>query len=264
VENQPEPHRIARAIVRPPSATFAQGLTSSTHGKPDIALALEQHARYCAALEQCGLTLQRLAPDPDFPDSTFVEDTAIVLGDCAILTRPGAPSRQGEVARVAPVLRERFARVRAIEAPGTLDGGDVCHAGTHFFIGISERTNEDGARQLAALLREEGCTSAPIDMHGVPGILHLKSGMSWLGGRSLALLDTLIDRDEFAGWEVVRVPPHETYAANCIRINAHLLIAAGYPRFEAAVREHGHAIIALDMSEFRKMDGALTCLSLRY
>jgi dimethylargininase len=255
---------FTRAIVRPPPATFAAGLTSAALGPPDLGKALIQHANYCAALEQCGLELIHLPPDPDFPDSTFVEDTAVLFGDGVILTRPGAASRSGEVERIEATLRGLFQSVHAIVVPGTVDGGDVCQAGNHFFIGISERTNEDGAYQLANIVERGGSTSTLVDVRGVPGILHLKSGISYLGANRLALIDTMADRDEFAHYEIVRVPPHERYAANCLRINANLLVAAGHPRLELALRGFGYPVIALDMSEFRKMDGALTCLSLRF
>ena len=255
---------FTRAIVRPPALNFAQGLTSVDLGKPDHARALEQHARYCTALEQCGLTLTHLPADARFPDSTFVEDTAIVTDRCAILTRPGAASRAGEVAGIEPVLRKSFARVHAIAAPGTVDGGDVCQVEDHFFIGISERTNAEGAGQLAGILDGEGFTSTAIDIRGVDGILHLKSGISYLGDNRLALIDALADRAEFGGHTIVRIADAESYAANFLRINESVILSAGSPQFESRVRDFGYPVVALDMSEFRKMDGALSCLSLRF
>jgi dimethylargininase len=256
---------FSHAIVRPPPATFSRGLTSVPHlGAPDVAKALVQHAAYCSALEQCGLALSRLPPADDFPDSTFIEDTAVVTAQCAILTCPGAASRKGEVALNEPTLRALFEHRHRIEAPGTLDGGDVCQAGEHFFIGISERTNEHGARQLIALLAAYGHPSTLIDVCKVPGILHLKTGVSWLGDNRITLIDTLADLAAFRDYEVVRMHPKENYAANCLRINDHVVISAGFPRFESAVRELGYPVIALDMSEFRKMDGGLSCLSLRF
>jgi len=255
---------LTRAIVRPPATTFAAGLTSADLGTPDLAKAIEQHERYCTALEACGLILIRLPPDADFPDSTFVEDTAVVGKDWAILACPGAASRSGEVARIEPLLRETFAHVEAISSPGTVDGGDVCHANGHFFIGVSERTNAEGASQLARLLGSLGHSATAVDLHNVPGMLHLKSGLSYLGDNRLALIDTLADREEFRGFELVRVHPHERYAANCVRINDRILMAAGHPRLESTLTSLGYSVIALEMSEFRKMDGALTCLSLRF
>jgi dimethylargininase len=256
---------FTRAIVRPPAASFPHGLSSAGLGAPDTELARAQHERYCDALERCGLALTRLDPVEEFPDSTFVEDTAIVVTDSfAVLTRPGAPSRSGEVALIEPVLGSSFDVIHRIEVPGSVDGGDVVRVGERFFIGVSERTNAEGAGQLAALLRRHGFASTFIDVRDVPGILHLKTGISWLGGDRITLIDTLAGIDAFAGFDVVRVHPRENYAANCLRINDNVVIAAGFPRFEAAVRSFGVPVIALDMSEFRKMDGGLTCLSLRF
>jgi dimethylargininase len=229
-----------------------------------VALALTQHARYCAALEQCGLALTRLPADPRHPDSTFVEDAAVITSGGAVLARPGAPSRLGEVKGVAEALGRFFPRLRGITPTGTLDGGDVCEAGEHFYIGISRRTNEEGARQLAAILAEEGRTASLVDIRDVDGILHLKSGLAWLGGRRLAVWDTLAGHPGFRGWELLHVGTDDRYAANCVLVNGRLLVAAGHPGFETALRELGHEPLVLDMSEFRKMDGGLSCLSLRF
>lgn len=255
---------LTRAITRPPAASFAQGLTTSGLGAPDLGKALDQHARYCAALERCGLTLTRLPADAAHPDSTFVEDTAIVTARCAILTHPGAPSRVGEVASIGAALSQFHPRIHKIAAPGTVDGGDICQADNHFFIGISERTSVEGARQLADILSREGFTSATVDIRGLPGILHLKSGISYLGDQRLVVIDALADHAAFRECEIVRTAPAEEYAANFLRLNDHLLISAGFPQFESRVRELDLPVIALDMSEFRKMDGALSCLSLRF
>lgn len=255
---------IKHAIVCPPSASFPRGLTSARLGAPDVDLALIQHARYCRALEECGVSVVRLPADDAFPDSTFIEDTAVVTPRCAVIARPGAPSRSGEIAAVESALVRWFPDVLRIEAPGTLDGGDVCRAGDRFFIGISERTNEHGAHQLAALLAGHDYASTLIDIRSVPGVLHLKSGACSLGDNRLAVIDTLTDIAEFAGYEIVRLHGKDHYAANCLRVNDHVVIADGYPRFESALRELGYAVVTVDMSEFRKMDGGPTCLSLRF
>lgn len=253
-----------RAIVRPPAGNFAEGLTTVDLGVPDVARALGQHARYCDALERCGLALTRLEPDPRFPDSTFVEDTAILTPRGAVLTRPGAPSRSGEVEAIETALRPFFPDLLRIAAPGTVDGGDICEAGDHFFLGISERTNPEGARQLARHLERLGHSSAEVDIRGIPGILHLKSGIAAIDARRLVVIDALAGHPAFRGYELVRVAPEEAYAANCVRVNDALFVAAGYPRFEAQARRLGLEVIALDMSEFAKMDGGLSCLSLRF
>ena len=127
---------LTKAIIRPPAENFADGLTTADLGTPDFDQTLAQHARYCAALEQCGLALTRLPPDAGYPDSTFVEDTAVLTPQSAILTHPGAPSRQGEVTSIREALRPFYPQTHTITAPGTLDGGDICEAGTHFCIEI--------------------------------------------------------------------------------------------------------------------------------
>ncbi len=256
--------RFTRAIVRPPAATFTAGITTSGLGPPDLALALEQHAAYCQTLERLGLSLFQLEPDVRFPDSTFVEDAAIVTDRGAILTRPGAASRAGEVAALGAALGRWFPDLDAITAPGTVDGGDVCEAGPHFFIGLSARTNAEGAAQLAAWLEKRGFGSSVIDIRRMPGLLHLKTGLSWLGARRLLAGEEAAGHEALSGWEVVRVPAGEEYAANCITVNDVVLIAQGYPRTAALLGALGYEVTALGMSEYRKMDGGLSCLSVRW
>lgn len=255
---------LRRAIVRPPAENFAAGLTTVDLGVPDVPRALAQHAAYCEALERRGLALTRLAPDPAFPDSTFVEDAAIPTARGVVITRPGAPSREGEAAAIAPALAPFYPTPVRIEPPGTVDGGDVCEAGSHFFIGVSKRTNAEGARQLARHLSAWGYTTGEVDVRQVPGILHLKSGIAAIDEKRLVVMEALAEHPAFRGFERVAVAPSETYAANCVRINDALLVAAGFPRFEAAARRLGLDVIVLDMSEFEKMDGGLSCLSLRF
>lgn len=255
--------RFDRALVRPPAASFAAGLTTAALGAPDVARALEQHAEYCRVLERCGLALTRLEPDDRHPDSTFVEDTAIVVGARALLTRPGAPSRAGEVDAIAPALRREIASVDRIAAGATLDGGDICETAGLVLAGRSERTDDEGIRQLAAWLGPLDLPVAVIDIRGIPGILHLKSGLSWLGEGRLAVIDALAGHPALAGFQRVRVAPAESYAANCVRVNDRVLVAAGHPRFQTELGALGYRVETLPMSEFRKMDGGLTCLSLR-
>jgi dimethylargininase len=250
--------------VRPPGPNFADGLTTVDLGRPDLRRALSQHAAYCDALEECGLALTRLEADPRHPDSTFVEDTAILTPHGAILTRPGAPSRSGEVDAIRVPLSNFFSEFSEIAAPGTLDAGDICEAGDHYFIGISDRTNEEGAGQLAAILAGMGATSALVDIRGVPGILHLKSGIAYPGNGRIVAIDALAGHPALASQEVVRVPSDEAYAANCDRVNDRVLFAAGHPRLEASLRRMGYDLLLLEMSEFQKMDGGLSCLSLRF
>jgi dimethylargininase len=255
---------FSRAIVRPPGPTFAGGITTSDLGPPDLELALDQHEEYCRALEGLGLSLLRLDPDPALPDSTFVEDTAIVTGRGAILTRPGARSRMGEVESIGLALERWFAGIDVISAPGTVDGGDICEAGSHFFIGQSSRTNAEGAAQLGRWLSERGFTSSVIDIRRLPSLLHLKTGLSWLGGRRLLAGADLDGHEALKGWDVVQVPPGEAYAANCILVNEAVLVARGFRATQHLVGGLGYEVVEVGMSEYRKMDGGLSCLSLRW
>ncbi len=255
--------RYTRAIVRPPAANYAQGLTDANEGPPDYALALSQHQAYCQALIDCGLTLTTLPADPRFPDSTFVEDTAIVTARGAILTRPGAPSRAGETASMLPVLQDLYGELARITAPGTVDGGDVCEIGEHFLIGLSQRTNEEGARQLAGILQGMGYRADTLDIRSVPRLLHLKTGMSWLGGNWLLVSHDLPRTEALAPYELIITSAAEDYAANCIHINDRVLIPAGYPELARSLVALGFELLPLQMSEYRKMDGGLSCLSLR-
>jgi len=256
--------RFRHAIVRLPGSNFASGLSTGTYGAPDYSLALHQHARYCRALEQCGLTLTVLEPDLRYPDSTFVEDTAVLVKECAVLTYPGAPTRSGEVEAIRRTIDSAFDRVEAILPPGTLDGGDICEAENHFLIGISERTNEEGARQLAEFLKRHGYTSAAVDIRGMQGILHLKSGLAYVGDNTLVVTGALANCAALQGFQQDRVPREEEYAANCIRVNEDVLVAAGFPKLKASLEGLGYRLLEVEMSEFQKMDGGLSCLSLRY
>ncbi|HKD19430.1 MAG TPA: N(G),N(G)-dimethylarginine dimethylaminohydrolase [Thermoanaerobaculia bacterium] len=253
-----------RAIVRPPADNFAEGLTTVELGRPDVAKALDQHAAYCAALERCGLMVTHLSPDPRYPDSTFVEDTAILTPRGAVLTRPGAPTRAGEAAAIEPALRCFYPGLPRIEPPGTVDGGDICEAGNHYFIGVSQRTNAEGARQLALHLGRLGHTSEEVDIRGMSEILHLKSGIAAISERLLAVIGPLAAHPAFRTYERLEVDPAESYAANCVRVNDALLVAAGYPKLAAELRRRSLETIELEMSEFEKMDGGLSCLSLRF
>jgi dimethylargininase len=275
---------FTKAIVRKPGANFADGLTSVDFGVPDYAKALTQWEAYCAALESCGLALTVLEEDLAHPDSTFVEDAAVLTEHGAMLTRPGAASRSGEVEAIAPTVRLFYSNAVAIAAPGTLDGGDICEAvndiggdtggdagkdtgkdaGGHFFLGISKRTNEEGARQLAEHLAKEGFTCSTVDVRAMTTILHLKSGISYIGDNVLVVMEEMADRPEFAGYDLLRVPEEESYGANCVRVNDRVLVADGYPWLTGELRRRGFDPLILDMSEFRKMDGGLSCLSLRF
>ena len=252
------------AIVRIPGSNFDAGLTSVSLGRPDFERVLQQHAQYCEALIECGLTITTLDADLRFPDSTFVEDTAVLTPNGAVLTRPGAASREGEVDAIRPAILNYFPSPLTIEAPGTLDGGDICEAGDHFFLGLSHRTNEEGAHQLAAHLAALGYTSSTIDVRAMTSILHLKSGISYIGENTLVVMEEMAANPQFRSFNLIQVGLDESYGANCVRVNGRVLVAAGFPKLTADLQARGFDPLVLEMSEFQKMDGGLSCLSLRF
>jgi dimethylargininase len=252
------------AIVRLPGSNFAEGLTTVDLGAPEFERVLEQHSAYCQALRECGLTLTMLEADLRHPDSTFVEDAAVITPRGAILTRPGAASREGEVAAIKPTIESFYPVMLQIDAPGTLDGGDICEAGDHFFLGLSHRTNEAGAEQLAAHLGSQGYTSSTVDVREMTSILHLKSGISYIGENTLVVLEEMAENPAFAGYDLVQVSAEESYGANCVRVNDRVLVAKGFPKLMDELIARGFNPLPLDMSEFQKMDGGLSCLSLRF
>ena len=248
----------SKAIVRKPGRNFPEGLTTSNLGKPDIEKALEQHAAYREALARCGLEVTVLEADERYPDGCFVEDTAIVAPGVAVITRPGALSRRGEETEIGRVLSGIMDTVTVV-TPGTLEGGDVLRMDNHYFIGISERTNREGAGQLSSILSNYGFTTSVAE---VSAGLHLKSDIAYLGNGNI------ISTPAFSGLvpsaNVIITEPEENYSANCLRINDYLLIPCGFPKSKKKIADLGYNIIELDMSEFRKLDGGLTCLSLLF
>ena len=249
-----------RAIIRQPGPAFVDGLTSAHLGKPDWSLALRQHGQYQRALERAGLEVTVLSTEPDFPDCPFVEDTAVVTAQGAVITNPGAPSRNGEQRSVRSVLAQ-FLSLVDILPPGTLDGGDVLRIEDRFVIGLSQRTNRQGAGQLANHLRQWGYESECLE---VGDMLHLKSGVNYIGRGNLLVTRALADQPLFASLHRVLVDDEEAYAANSIFVHGTLLLPAGFPRVQAALGLLGYSVVTLDLSEFRKVDGGMTCLSVLF
>lgn len=250
---------FSHAITRTPGPDYSLGLTTSTLAAPDMELTLAQHDAYVRCLESLGLTVTVLPPAPGFPDACFVEDTAVVVREVAVVSRPGAPSRQGEVDSMIQPLSEHRPLAR-IEAPGTLDGGDILQVGRRFFIGVSDRTNEHGARQLESILAKHGYTSTLIE---VAAGLHLKSSLNYVGENTMLVTADFARHPAIADFERIICPAGEEYAANTLLMNGTLIMPTGYPRTKALLTPLGMPIIELDTSEYRKMDGGLTCLSLR-
>ena len=250
-----------RAIVRTPGHSMVNGITSANLGVPDYSLALAQHQTYVSALQDCGLTVTVLPPDENHPDSIFVEDTALLTPKCAIIMRPGASSRRGEIEKMEAIVKEHFQTVRKVESPGTADAGDIMMVGNHYYIGLSERTNPPGAKQIIDILKSLGMTGSTIPLKRV---LHLKSGVAYLENDNLLVAGEFKSHPELSKFNQIGVDDDEQYAANCVWINGTVLVPAGFPRTEQAVKTCGYMTIALDVSEFRKLDGGLSCLSLRF
>jgi dimethylargininase len=248
------------AITRKPGKNFAEGLTTSTLGAPDYELILKQHAAYIDTLQSIGLEVIVLDEERDYPDAHFVEDTAVVAPEVAVIARPGATVRQGEEDSIAPVLA-KYRKTWRIQAPGALDGGDVLMVGNHIFIGISDRTNKDGAAQLGKFLEAYGKTWETLP---VGAGLHLKSSINYIGKNTFVVTEEFANEEAFGAYDKIVVDVDETYAANTLWINDYLITPAGFPATRAKLDATGIKIIELDMSEVRKMDGGLTCLSLRF
>jgi dimethylargininase len=248
----------SKAIVRRPGRNFAEGITTANRGKPDFEKALEQHSAYCDALTGCGLELIILEADERYPDGCFVEDTAIVTSEVAVITKPGAASRMGEESEISETL-SKFRKIENVKLPGTLDGGDVLRVENHFFIGISGRTNRAGARQLSAILSKYGYTASETE---VGSGLHLKSGIAYLGKGNFISEERYLKMTGSS--RIIISDQEESYSTNCLPVNDFLLIPKGFPKSKKKILELGYSIIELDMSEFRKMDGGLTCLSLLF
>jgi dimethylargininase len=251
---------FSHAIVRKPGPDFAQGITTSHLGSPDYSKMLKQHDAYTQTLQNLGLAVDVLDPLPGFPDAHFVEDAAVVVPELAVLTFPGAKSRQGEQDAIEPILR-RYRPIRKIEPPGTLDGGDVMMVERLFFIGLSDRTNQEGAEQLGRILEEFGYT---WKMVRVSAGLHLKSSVNYIGNGTLLVAPEFASLAEFDLFRKIIVDPDEIYASNTLWINGTLLTPQGFPNTFDNLQQLGLPLIELEMSEARKMDGGLSCLSLRF
>lgn len=256
-----EVNMFSNVIVRKPGRSLTEGISSTSLGKPDYENALRQHAGYIEALKQCGVRVTVLEAEEKYPDSVFIEDTAVLAKKCAVITNPGAPSRRGEEVSVKGALEKFYTRIESIHAPGTLEGGDVMMVGDHFYVGLSARTNEEGVRQFGEILNKYGYTSSGIEMKE---FLHLKTGLAYLENTNLLIAGEFIRHPEFEKYNRIKIDPSENYAANCIWVNNKVLVPLGYPGTKASIKAAGYETLEVDVSEFKKLDGGLSCLSLRF
>jgi dimethylargininase len=224
----------------------------------DVDTARAQHAIYVAALADAGYRVESLAAAADMPDAVFVEDTAVVFDRFAIVMRPGAASRRAEVPEVAPVLG-RYRELRAIEAPATIDGGDVLVAGRRVFIGRSSRTNADAIAQMRRMLAASGYSVCELT---VDDCLHLKSAVTCVADGTLLINPGWLDRGALRDFELIAVDPREPYAANALRLRDRLVFPAAFPRTAERLAARGMRVTTVDASELAKAEGAVTCCSL--
>jgi len=249
-------------IVKRPARALSNGITSAPElGKPVYEKALKQHDAYIEALKKCDVNVKILEADERYPDSCFVEDVAVCTKEFAMVTSPGAPTRKGEEKEIVEALREFYTNIEYIKAPGTLEGGDVMMVGDHYYIGLSERTNQKGADQLIAALKKYGMDGSVVKMKEM---LHLKTGLAYLEENVLLVAGEFIEDERFNKYNKLVVEEDEAYGANCIRVNDYVLVPKGYDKVKSKIEGVGLKTIVVDTSEYRKVDGGLSCLSLRF
>lgn len=251
-------------IVRRPAKSMIEGITSAPElGKPDYELAIKQHDAYIEALKLCGVKVTVLEALEKYPDSCFVEDTAVLTPKCAVISNPGAPTRREESMLMVDTIRKFYNddQIEYIASPGTMEGGDVMMVGNHFYVGLSARTNEEGFKQFKAALEKYGYTCSLVPLEKV---LHLKTGVNYIENSNMLVAGEFIEKDDFKSFNKIVVPENEAYGANCIWVNDTVIVPEGYPTVEKGVRDAGYNVIVTDTSEYRKLDGGLSCLSLRF
>ena len=258
----PHVFHFNNALVRTPCHAIVKGLRALDLGAPDFQTVLGEHAAYRDALEAAGVAVEILPALEAYPDSMFVEDPALVFTEGAIVMRPGAQSRFGEAAEIAPILKRRFDRVIDLKGPGFADGGDILVLPNRVMIGLSDRTNEEGARALSEALQSLG--KNPTIVRTPPDVLHFKSDCSLLDETTILSTKRLAASGVFDGLRVILTPEGEEGAANALRINDRVFLGSAFPKTRAALEAAGYKIIPLATSEIAKVDAGLSCMSLRW
>lgn len=255
--------RFTHAICRRPAASILHGLRAVDTGAPDLARMQAHHDAYVAALRSTGARVTVLEPLEAFPDSVFVEDTALCLPDIAVVMRPGAPSRLGEAAAMAPHLAAHYPDLQHIAGPGShIEGGDILVTGREVLVGRSARTNAAGVAELAALLALRGYRLREV--HTPPGVLHFKTDCSLLDAGTVLATGRLAASGCFSGYRVILTAPGEEAAANAIRFNDLVLVAEGFPATRDRLLAAGFEVREIGNSECARLDGGMSCLSLRF
>ena len=255
-------YEFTRAITRLPARSIVNGLRAEDIGDPDYEQMLRDHAHYVATLKQAGAEVTELSANEEFPDSVFVEDVALCLPGIAVLMRPGAPTRAGEVAGMAPVLHDFFDEIAQIEAPGHIEGGDILTTSREILVGRSERTDSAGIAQLAAILEPRGYRVREV--FTPPGVLHFKTDCSLLDAETILATPRLDASGCFSEYRVIHTAENEEAAANSIRYNELVLMPAGFPNTRERLIDAGYEVHEINNSECAKLDGGMSCLSLRF
>ncbi|AFO93512.1 dimethylarginine dimethylaminohydrolase (plasmid) [Phaeobacter inhibens] len=255
-------YEFTRAITRRPASSITDGLRAEDIGTPDLDKMLAAHADYVSALKSTGAEVIELPPLEAFPDAVFVEDTALCLPKGAVLMRPGAPSRLGEVAEMAPTLRQCYDEVREIKGPGFIEGGDILVTGREILVGRSARTDAAGVAELAEIVADWGHSLREV--FTPEGVLHFKTDCSLMDAETILSTKRLDASGCFEGYRVLHVAEGEEAAANAIRYNNLVLMAADFPRTAEMLDREGFEVVQISNTECAKLDGGMSCLSLRF
>ncbi len=256
-------YRFTHAITRRPGQSITGGLRAVDTGAPNLATMLGHHTDYVTALRSTGATVIELDPLEAYPDSVFVEDTALCLPDGAVVMRPGAPSRLGEAAEMAPNLKALYAEVVTIDGPDSfIEGGDILTTEREILVGRSARTNAAGIAELTRKVAPWGHTVREV--FTPPGVLHFKTDCSLLDAETILSTDRLAASGCFEGYRVIPVAEGEEAAANSIRFNDIVIVPAGFPRTAERIAKAGYTLREIGNSECAKLDGGMSCLSLRF
>jgi dimethylargininase len=255
-------YTFSHAIARRPSARIVDGLRAVDTGAPDLRRFEQDHAHYVSLLTSTGAAVSVLEPLDDYPDSVFVEDAALCLPEVAIAMRPGAPSRIGEAAVMTPVLSGFYAEVIAINGPGFIDGGDILVTEREILVGRSARTDAAGIAELARITSRWGYQVREVETPA--GVLHFKTDCSLMDEETVLATSRLSDTGCFDGYRVINTADGEDAAANAIRFNELVLMPAGFPQTAEQLSAAGYDVREVGNTEAAKLDGGMSCLSLRF
>lgn len=254
--------RFTHAITRVPSKSIVDGLRAEDTGTPEIDTFRQHHSDYIAALTSTGAQVTELSAIEAYPDSVFVEDAALCLAEVAIVMRPGAPSRLGEAAEMAPVLHGLYGEVLTIEGPGFIEGGDILTTEREILIGTSARTDSAGVEELRRAVSNWGYTVREVATP--PDVLHFKTDCSLLDAETILSTKRLDRSGCFEGYKVIHTADGEEACANSIRFNDLVIMPAGFPKTAEILSEAGYSVCVIGNSEAAKVDGGMSCLSLRF